>query len=151
MNWLWFTIGYFLSVIFSIVFYWIVYLYQVYRIVDKENHCNYCECSVLELDAKYCPRCGRQLTLHKENLEYLKLLTRCGEPRVTLVDEQALEHENQLEYYDDEKVSGYYDDNGCFIVCEEYGTDEELGRYSVEVQNGDGYYDSTGKFRRYKN
>ena len=148
MNWLWFIIGYFLSVIFSIIFYWIVYLYQVYRIVDKENHCNYCECSVLELDAKYCPRCGRLLTLHRDNPEYKIRVATDGKPNY--IDEQALERENQLEYCDDEKVSGYYDDNGHFGVCEEYGTDEELGRYSVEVQNGDGYYDSTGKFIGYK-
>lgn len=47
---------------------------------------------------------------------------------------------------------GYVDKDGNFIVCEEYGlTDEEAGRYSVEVMNGDGYYNSVGKFVRFKN
>ena len=137
MNWLCFVIGFFISVIFCVIFNVIVYLYNVYKIVDKENHCNYCESSVLELDAKYCPRCGRRLTLHRDNPNFKEKF--------------GLERENQIEMNHDENVSGYYDDNGRFIVCEEYGTDEELGRYSVEVQNGDGYYDSTGKFKRYKN
>ena len=67
MNWLWFGIGYFISVIFTIIFNAIIYLYRVYRIAGKENHCNYCEASVLELEAMYCPKCGRRLTLHREN------------------------------------------------------------------------------------
>lgn len=47
-------------------------------------------------------------------------------------------------------LGGYYDDDGRFIVCEEYGlTDEDLDRYSVQVQNGDGYYDSNGKYVSY--
>lgn len=45
-------------------------------------------------------------------------------------------------------VGGYFDDNGDFVVCEEYGSDADLDRYAVEVQNGEGYYDSTGKFVR---
>ena len=53
------------------------------------------------------------------------------------------------EWYQDESIAGYYDVNGRFIVVEEYGTDEEFGRYLKEVLNGDGYYDASGKFVRY--
>ena len=137
MFWLNFLLGFLIAVIFYILIFKFIWLYQVYRIYDKENHCNYCKSSVLELDAKYCPRCGRRLTLHEENPLFNSR-------------EEGVERENQLEYYDDGQISGYFDENGHLVVCEEYGTDEELGRYSVEVQNGDGYYDSTGKFRRYK-
>lgn len=37
------------------------------------------------------------------------------------------------------------------IVCEEneYGSDADFDTYAVQVMNGDGYYDETGKFRRY--
>lgn len=42
---------------------------------------------------------------------------------------------------------GYVFVNGS-CICEA-GTDEDFDRYSVEVQNGDGYYDQCGKFRKY--
>lgn len=49
-------------------------------------------------------------------------------------------------------LGGYYDDNGHFVVCEEYGlSDADLDRYSVQVQNGDGYYNSQGRYISYKN
>lgn len=54
------------------------------------------------------------------------------------------------EWYQDEHIGGYFADDGHLVVCEEYGTDEDFDLYSVEVQNGDGYYDSTGSFVRYK-
>lgn len=54
------------------------------------------------------------------------------------------------EWYDDGKICGYYDDKGRLVVVDEYGTDEELGRYSEEVQNGTGYYDASGKFKYYE-
>lgn len=48
-------------------------------------------------------------------------------------------------------LGGYYDDDGNFVVCEEYGlTDADLDRYAVEVQNGDGYYNSYGRFVRFR-
>lgn len=34
-------------------------------------------------------------------------------------------------------------------VIAEPGTDADFDTYAVEVQNGLGYYDSEGKFRRY--
>ena len=46
---------------------------------------------------------------------------------------------------------GYYDDNGHFVVCEEYGlTDTDTDKYAVEVMNGDGYYNSEGRFVRFR-
>ena len=53
------------------------------------------------------------------------------------------------EWYQDKHIGGYFDDDGKLVVCEEYGTDADFDRYSVQVQNGDGYYDSTGKYRSY--
>ena len=48
-------------------------------------------------------------------------------------------------------VGGYYDEDGHFVVCEEYGlTDADTDKYAVEVQNGDGYYASDGHFVRYR-
>jgi hypothetical protein len=47
-------------------------------------------------------------------------------------------------------LGGYYNSEGKFIVCEEYGlTDADLDRYAVQVQNGDGYYNSEGKYVSY--
>lgn len=54
------------------------------------------------------------------------------------------------EWYQDEHIGGYYNEEGNLIVCEEYGlTDADTDRYAVEVQNGDGYYGSDGKYRSY--
>ena len=47
-------------------------------------------------------------------------------------------------------VGGYYDENGRFIVCEEYNcSDADLDKYSEDVQNGIGYYSSNGNFVKY--
>lgn len=33
---------------------------------------------------------------------------------------------------------------------EEQGTDQDFDKYAIEVQNGDGYYNTEGKFIRYR-
>ena len=48
------------------------------------------------------------------------------------------------EWYHDDGIGGYFDENGKLVVCEEYGTDADFDRYAVEVQNGDGYYNEDG-------
>lgn len=53
------------------------------------------------------------------------------------------------QWYQNESYGGYFADDGHLIVCEEYGSDADFDTYAVEVMNGDGYYDETGKFRRY--
>ena len=53
------------------------------------------------------------------------------------------------DWYEDESIAGYYDENGRLIVVEGYGSDEEFDRYAVDLANGDGYYDASGKFVRY--
>lgn len=54
------------------------------------------------------------------------------------------------EWYQDDHIGGYFDRDGNLVVCEEYGlTDTDTDRYAVEVQNGDGYYDSNGCYRSY--
>lgn len=57
---------------------------------------------------------------------------------------------NPGEWYQDKYIGGYFDNSGHLVVCEEYGlTDADTDKYSVEVQNGDGYYDSNGNFNYY--
>lgn len=46
-----------------------------------------------------------------------------------------------------EEGDGWLFINGSCI--QEPGTDADFDRYSVDVQNGNGYYDNYGKFRRY--
>lgn len=54
------------------------------------------------------------------------------------------------EYFDDGFVGGYFAEDGHLVVCYEYGSDESFDRYAVNVMNGDGYYDSSGKYRSYE-
>lgn len=54
------------------------------------------------------------------------------------------------ELYDDGNVAGYFNEYGDLVVVQESGTDEELGNNAVDVINGDGYYDSKGKFHYFK-
>ena len=54
------------------------------------------------------------------------------------------------EFVIDGNVGGYYDDSGRFIMCEEYcGSDADFGRYDVDIQNGNGYYNDDGYFVSY--
>ena len=62
---------------------------------------------------------------------------------------------SECESCDKLKGKCYVDENGFVIdedghVLEEPGTDADFDRYAVDVQNGDGYYDSTGRFCRYR-
>lgn len=51
------------------------------------------------------------------------------------------------EWYQDKHIGGYFNQNGNLVVCEEYGlSDADTYMYSVEVQNGDGYYNLNGKY-----
>lgn len=51
------------------------------------------------------------------------------------------------EWYQDEYIGGYFNQNGNLVVCEEYHlTDADTDKYAVCVQNGDGYYNSRGRF-----
>lgn len=51
------------------------------------------------------------------------------------------------EWYQDNYIGGYFNQNGNLVVCEEYClTDADTDKYSVEVQNCDGYYNNDGKF-----
>ena len=55
------------------------------------------------------------------------------------------------EWYHDKCVGGYFNKNGDLVVCEEYNlTDELTDNHSVDVQNGDGYYNSFGKYVSFK-
>lgn len=50
------------------------------------------------------------------------------------------------DWYDDGHIFGYYDDNGSFVICGEYGTAADFDIYAVQVQNGEGYYDECGNY-----
>lgn len=51
------------------------------------------------------------------------------------------------EFYSDDHIGGYFDDEGYLIVTEEYGlTDADTDKYSIQVQNGEGYYNENGKY-----
>lgn len=60
-----------------------------------------------------------------------------------------------MEYFDEKGNKIYIDDIGNVFVndslVEEVGTDADFDRYSVEVQNGFGYYNSSGRFVFYEN
>lgn len=54
------------------------------------------------------------------------------------------------EWFQDDHVGGYFDENVNFVVCEEYElTDADTDRFSVEIQNGDGYYDKSNSYCSY--
>lgn len=54
------------------------------------------------------------------------------------------------EWFQDDYIGGYFDQNGDLVVCEEYGlTDADTDKYAVELQNGDGYYSEYGKYVSY--
>lgn len=60
---------------------------------------------------------------------------------------------SERKYIDEEGNEIVATDNGYVFVngscVQEPGTDADFDRYAVEVQNGDGYYNSEGKFVRY--
>lgn len=54
------------------------------------------------------------------------------------------------EWYQDDHIGGIIREDGTVCVYEEYGlSDADTGLHFVDVQNGLGYYDNDGRFRRY--
>lgn len=54
------------------------------------------------------------------------------------------------EWYEDDFIGGFIREDGSIAVCFEKNlTDAEIDSHSVDVQNGDGYYDESGKYRSY--
>lgn len=54
------------------------------------------------------------------------------------------------ENYDDGVIGGYFGSDGHLIVCYEYGSDAEFDSHSIDVQNGNGYYNDSGKYVSYE-
>ena len=58
-----------------------------------------------------------------------------------------------LKKYTDDKWNIIEEGDGWLFVngscVQEPGTDADFDKYAVEVQNGDGYYDSEGRYRSY--
>lgn len=54
------------------------------------------------------------------------------------------------EWYEDDYIGGFIREDGTVNVCVEKNlTDADTGNHAVDIQNGDGYYDSNGKYRSY--
>lgn len=54
------------------------------------------------------------------------------------------------DWYEDDNIGGFIRADGSINVCvEKKLTDEDTDAYSIEVQNGDGYYDERGVYRSY--
>ena len=53
------------------------------------------------------------------------------------------------EWYQNESYGGYFNDEGYLEVVVEFGTDADFDTHSVNVQNGYGYYDESGKYRSF--
>lgn len=53
------------------------------------------------------------------------------------------------ENYDNGVIGGYFGSVGHLIVCYEYGTDADFDSHSIDVQNGNGYYNDSGKYVSY--
>jgi hypothetical protein len=50
------------------------------------------------------------------------------------------------DWYQDNYIGGYFNQNGNLVICEEYVTDADSDKHAVSVQNGNGYYNSQGRF-----
>lgn len=48
----------------------------------------------------------------------------------------------------EETENGYIFIDGVCVA--EPGTDADFDRYAIDIQNGNGYYDNEGKYRRYQ-
>lgn len=54
------------------------------------------------------------------------------------------------EWYEDDYIGGFIREDGTIDVCVEKNlTHADADAYSVQVQNGEGYYDSDGCYRRF--
>ena len=55
------------------------------------------------------------------------------------------------EWYEDDYIGGFIREDGTIHVCIEKNlTHADIDSYSVEVQNGEGYYDSNGYYKSYE-
>lgn len=55
------------------------------------------------------------------------------------------------DWYEDDNIGGFIRADGTINVCvEKKLSDADMDTYSIEVQNGDGYYDERGVYRSYK-
>jgi len=62
--------------LFKYLFLFIKGVYLMKKNRKDEHHCNYCEQSFIyfdEIKYKYCPYCGKRLTLHKDNPNFIEI------------------------------------------------------------------------------
>lgn len=98
---------------------------------------------------KYCPRTYEIMELLTDQLETFYNMEITHGEEITEREREVFmgkAHVYEDGSYTDE-IGNYFDKNGSILA--EVGTDADFDRYSVEVQNGDGYYDSNGHFQRY--
>ena len=54
------------------------------------------------------------------------------------------------EWYEDDQIGGFIREDGTVDVCIEKNlTHADVDAYSVQVQNGEGYYGGDGRYRSY--
>lgn len=54
------------------------------------------------------------------------------------------------DWYEDDNIGGFIRADGTINICvEKILSDADMDAYSIEVQNGDGYYDDLGVYRSY--
>lgn len=57
---------------------------------------------------------------------------------------------NVGDWYEDDFVGGIVREGGILDVCVEKSlTDKDTDAHAIDIQNGAGYYDSSGHYRRY--
>ena len=92
-------------------------------------------------------RLAAERWLHCEQFDFRERELMSKTAATKLAGREAVENAKFVDgsYYDED--GNYFDRNGSLLA--ESGTDEQLGNYSVEVQNGEGYYDSSGRYRAF--
>lgn len=105
MIWLWILLGFVISVVSYFLTIITIAIIKCKKYHDGEHHCNWCrETYVLDLNYKYCPLCGRKLTLHYHhpNFKYDEY----GLERPTIVAPIRVAHTqcaDDVETYEDEQ------------------------------------------------
>lgn len=58
---------------------------------------------------------------------------------------------NVGDWYENEFIGGFIREDGTIDVCLEKNlTDADTDKYAIQVQNGEGYYNSQGKYISYR-
>ena len=67
MIWLGILIGFGIALVLGYIFNVVEEIYKQDKYFLGPYHCNHCERTIFDEEAKYCAFCGRELTLHMDN------------------------------------------------------------------------------------